>query len=306
MHLQSWRDLVNGPGFRSSLRGASRYFFGKRGQRRVRGLRIYYRLRVMILLKTGEPVGKLARRSDVYLWVDGSQSFRRLAKLIRSARHHIFIQMFIWKNDATGRRLAQQLIEAADRGVIVDITKEAVGDFFEFHGDFLSTKGSQQEPWKTFWHHPRIRIHYATSNDHTKVFIFDDHILLLTGMNIADEYRYHWHDYMVELRGTQFVEQFLTRTKKVSSVLICENDLSSGKTLETVIPFVLQKCRVEMVDVLFTGYFSEISKDRSQSIPGVKKSFDIQEFPLKKPFSRMCEVREALEKTLQSSKRKEH
>jgi cardiolipin synthase len=210
--IRSWSDIINGRGYRTALRGTFRYFFGKRGQRRVYGLRAYYRLRILIMLRTGEPIGKLARRGDVRLWVDGEEAFRRLERLIRTAQHNILVQMFIWKDDETGRFVANLLLEAADRGVVVDITKEAVGDFFEFHGDFLSTKESQQHPWRAFWHHPRIRINYATQNDHTKVFIVDDHTLLLTGMNIANEYRYKLHDYMVELRGVRFVKQFLTRT----------------------------------------------------------------------------------------------
>lgn len=210
--IRSWRDLINGPGFRSAIRGSMRYFFGRRGQRRVYGLRVYYRMRIQVLVRTGEPIAKLASRSEVRLWVDGKESFDRLERLIRMSRHHIVIQMFIWKDDKTGRSIAELLIDAANRGVNVDITKEAVGDFFEFHGDFISTKGLNKEPWKTFWNHPRIRIGHITNNDHTKVFIFDGQTLVLTGMNIADEYRYRWHDYMVELRGSHYVEQFLTRT----------------------------------------------------------------------------------------------
>lgn len=174
-------------------------------------MRMYYRVRLMIMLQTGEPIGKIARRRDVRLWVDGKESFRRLELLIRQARVQVVVQTFIWKNDATGRWMAKLLIDAADRGVNVDITKEAVGDFFEFHGDFLGTKGDHESPWPAFWSHPRIRIHHSTNNDHAKVFIIDDHTLLLTGMNIADEYRYRWHDYMVELRGERFVERFLKR-----------------------------------------------------------------------------------------------
>ncbi len=166
----------------------------------------------MVMLRGVEPVGKLARRQDVRLWVDGPRSFRRIERLIRNAKDHILIQTFIWKNDHTGRWMAKLLVEAAERGVLVDITKEAVGDFFEFHGDFLSTKGNTSSPWPAFWSHPRIRINYATNNDHAKVFIIDGHTLILTGMNIADEYRFKWHDYMVELRGESFVKSFMTRT----------------------------------------------------------------------------------------------
>lgn len=211
--MRSWRDLVNIPGVKISLRGGLRYLFGKRGQRLVRSLRVYYRLRINILIRTGEPIARLTRRSDVRLFVDGKDSFRRIERWIRRARHHIVVQMFIWRNDETGTKIAELLLEAADRGVNVDITKEAVGDFFEFRGDFIGTKGSPEHPWNRFWNHPRIHISYATNSDHAKVFAIDGYMLLLTGMNVADEYRNQWHDYLVELRGTRFVTEFLTREK---------------------------------------------------------------------------------------------
>ncbi len=65
--------------------------------------------------------------------------------------------------------------------------------------------------WKHFWSHPNIRITYASHGDHAKVYVIDGQILLLTGMNIADEYRHDWHDYMVELRGAQYVQHYLAR-----------------------------------------------------------------------------------------------
>jgi cardiolipin synthase len=39
------------------------------------------------------------------------------------------------------------------------------------------------------------------SSDHSKVFIFDRRYAHLGGMNIGREYRYEWHDMMVELEG---------------------------------------------------------------------------------------------------------
>ncbi len=209
--LHSWKDLFSSKGYLTSLRGGMRYLFGKRGQRLVRGMRLYYRLRLLLVVRSGNSIERLARRREVRLWTDGEECFERLEKILRRANHSIVIQMFIWRDDGTGRKIAHILTEAANRGVIVDITKEAVGDFFEFRGDFLHTKGSQEPVWKAFWNHPRIRITYSTNNDHTKVFAIDGHTLLLTGMNIADEYRYRWHDHMVELHGTEFVEGFLLR-----------------------------------------------------------------------------------------------
>lgn len=204
-------DLIRSRGFASALRGSLRYVFGKRGHRLIAGLQLFYQLRMEMLLTTGETFGRLARGNEVRVWVDGQESFARIERLLRRAKMSIVIQMFIWKDDETGRHIAGILLEAAERGVQIDITKEAVGDFFEFDGDFLGTKGSNDPVWQAFWKHPRIHITYSTNNDHAKVYVIDGQILLLTGMNIANEYRYRWHDYMVELRGSEYVAQFLTR-----------------------------------------------------------------------------------------------
>jgi cardiolipin synthase len=161
-----------------------------------------------ILIHLEGPLRALTRRTEVRLWVDGREAFPRLEKLLRRARHTIIIQMYIWKDDRVGRWFAGILLDAADRGVHIDVTKEAVGDVFEFR-DFLTTQASMEPLWRHFWNHPNIRITHVTRNDHTKVFVIDDQILLLTGMNIADEYEESWHDYMVELRGHRFVAQYL-------------------------------------------------------------------------------------------------
>lgn len=199
--------------FRSALRGSLRYLFGKRGQRRVQGMRMYFRMQANFVLRTGGSLRSVASDREVRLWIDGYDAFRRLETLIGRARASIVIQMFIWKDDKTGRQMARWLLEAADRGVVVEIMKEAVGDFFESYADFLGTKDSRDPLWIAFWKHPRIRISHATNHDHAKVYVIDGHTLLLGGMNVADEYRYDWHDCMVELRGEAFVAQFLARTQ---------------------------------------------------------------------------------------------
>ena len=172
---------------------------------------MYYRMQANFVLRTGGSLRSLSHDREVRIWVDGYEAFRRLETLIGRAGVSIVIQMFIWKDDQTGRQVARWLLDAADRGVTVDIMKEAVGDFFESYSDFLSTKTSSNPLWQEFWNHPRIRISHLTNRDHAKVYVIDGHTLVLTGMNIADEYRYEWHDCMVELRGSSFAEQFLAR-----------------------------------------------------------------------------------------------
>lgn len=266
------------------IRGGIRYLFGRHGQRRVHGLRMFYRLRALALLTTDEKIIRpLTRSTEVRLWVDGPEAFPRIEKLLARARHTIIIQMFIWKDDATGRRIAQILIEAADRGVHVDITKESVGDVFELQNDFLTTKGSSDPVWSRFWSHPRIRIHHATHHDHAKVFVIDDQTLLLTGMNIGDEYSGDWHDYLVELRGRRFVEQFLTGVRpqgRVQDRVRLLINSSDRKELRTAVRDLLQSARSSIV--LEQCYFSDAEVIRlliDASHRGVRVTVIVPETP---------------------------
>lgn len=194
---------------RSFFRGILPYFFGKEGERRVKSLRLYFGLKTNLLLHSETALGGLTNFWAARVWVD-QEAFPRIKKLILRAQHTVAIQMFIWKDDSLGREMAHTVLMAAENGVKVEITKESVGDMFELHRDFLSTKNSTDPIWKRFWSHPNIKVSYAHHNDHAKVYIIDGEILLLTGMNIADEYHDSWHDYLVELRGHRFVEEYLT------------------------------------------------------------------------------------------------
>lgn len=233
---------------RAFLRGAYRYIFGKRGQRRVLGWRLFYRLRVEVLLRSRRPMTGINRFPDARLWVD-QEVFPRVQKLLRRARHTIVIQMFIWKDDWLGRSVAETLLECADRGVKIYIFKEAVGDVFEGYRDFLTTRRGERPVWRRFWEHPNIRITYADNNDHAKVYIIDDRVFLLTGMNIAKEYHERWHDYLVELRGNHFVEHYLTRgeaiTRQTDTRLVMNTE--SRKEIRPIVMELVESARSSIV-----------------------------------------------------------
>lgn len=235
--------------FKTALRGSLRYLFGKRGQRRIQGMRMYYRMQANFVLRTGGSLRSLASDREVRLWIDGHEAFERIETLIARSTVSIMIQMFIWKDDQTGRRMAKWLLDAADRGVTIEVMKEAVGDFFESYSDFLGTKDSPDPLWRAFWNHPRIRISHATNHDHAKVYVFDGHTLILGGMNVADEYRYDWHDCMVELRGSSFVEQFLTRKKPAdeSSPIRLVSNTEESKDIRPTFVKLLDGAREQVV-----------------------------------------------------------
>lgn len=197
---------------RSMIRGA-RAYLRRRGShpRWFQSLRMFYRLRMLLLLKTQrQRIGSIIRRREAEMYVDGEEAFKRIDEVLRDARHTIIIHMFIWLDDPTGRSVAKRLVEAADRGVKVHVAKDISGDFFEMDRDFLTTQTVGEGVWKRFWKHPNITVETAEERNHAKVYIIDGETILFGGMNIADDYRYEWHDFLIELRGARFVHEYLS------------------------------------------------------------------------------------------------
>ena len=206
LSLRFWQSLRRG--WNASIRR-------ERGHLSLHRIRILYRLRTEALLHSSKALQGWAQ-AKVKVWVDGGEFFPRLHEQIRRSQRSVVVQMFIWKDDRLGRELAAVLVQAADRGVQVDITKDAMGDGFEFAQDFLGTRRTTSSPWDRFWHHPNISVRHIAGGDHAKVFIVDGTALMLGGMNIGEEYL-EWHDYFVELRGKHWVEAFL-RGRSIASI----------------------------------------------------------------------------------------
>lgn len=190
-------------------------------------------------------------KEGIELLVDGHAAFNRIIERIRNVSQSIYINMFIWRDDKIGNIIAQEIIDAADRGVKVSLVKDKLGEVFEkaeenkqsfFHKSFNSNlflttaamdliypmdgkaKNSMQ---KLSFLADRLLCHSNISiekedirGDHSKYYIFDEDILIMGGMNIEDKSIYtdvegkKYNDYMIEMRGSIYVDKFIRRLYK--------------------------------------------------------------------------------------------
>lgn len=150
--------------------------------------------------------------TGVELLVDGTEAFDAIFKSLDSARSSVLVQTYIWKDDETGQEIVQRLKKAADRGAGVVVSKDLLGTAFEL-GDMIKGRPSPVFTSTGLKGYPGIHVntklfaHY----DHSKYFIQDHETLIFGGMNIADEYHFEWHDYMVLIRGKERVAAFEDR-----------------------------------------------------------------------------------------------
>ena len=186
--------------------------------------------------------------SDVKLLIDGKQSFEKIIELIENSVKTIHINMFIWRDDLIGNRIARKLLDAALRGVKISISKDKYGAIHEraeetkqsfFHkeesiefqakinaiakmydvpGKKFSDKQRKNPLLDAILNHKKIVVKSdQTKKDHSKYLLFDDEILIVGGINIEDKEMYRdiagkkYRDYMVMVSGKKYVKQLKNR-----------------------------------------------------------------------------------------------
>lgn len=138
---------------------------------------------------------------------NGSEYFPALEAAIDQAQQEIFLESYIYQNDAIGQRIANALTKAAKKGVNVYVLLDAFGSQ-AMHIDFrLSLQSAgihlmfyrpQISPW-TFKKNRLRRLH-------RKLVVIDGKIGFLGGINIIDDNNVPENgaprvDYAVEIRG---------------------------------------------------------------------------------------------------------
>ena len=149
-----------------------------------------------------------ASRGSARLLLNGEVYFPVLEQWIREARESIAIRVNIFDTDDVAVHCADLLREqskAARVRVIMD-------EVSTLGGSNALPSGAMPAGFvmpASMWRYLEMGSHVAAraflnpwmSSDHSKVFIFDRRYAHIGGMNIGREYRYEWHDMMVELEG---------------------------------------------------------------------------------------------------------
>ena len=170
----------------------------------------------------------------------GAEAFAEIIGHVDRALDRIEVRAFLWRDDQVGNRLGEAVLRAADRGVKVGISKDRIAAVYEYTGGsrqsffhkqvaptqgfqawFLSTvynsKGSfRQRPnplAEAILSHANITVRHDRKRfDHSKLFIFDDEIMVLGSMGIGDNHHNDWVDVMVELHGAHHVRRLRQRS----------------------------------------------------------------------------------------------
>lgn len=153
-------------------------------------------------------LGRGPEQGTLEYLIDGEAFFSRYEAAIRAARQSIYLRTYIFDNDDYALSFAELLRQQGAQGVEVKILFDGIGT--------LSALANPSNELPEGYVPPASIRGYLEADailnvrqlpnpffigDHTKTTIIDDNLAYLGGMNIAREYRYEWHDMMVELRG---------------------------------------------------------------------------------------------------------
>ncbi|HEY9278589.1 MAG TPA: cardiolipin synthase ClsB [Eoetvoesiella sp.] len=138
---------------------------------------------------------------------NGESFFPRVFEAIRSARKHVVVETFILFDDKVGRELRQVLIEAALRGVHVDITVDGYGSG-DLSAEFVEGLTSAGVGFHVYDLRPR-RFGVRTNlfrRMHRKVVVVDEKVAFVGGINFGVDHLAEYgpeakQDYAVELTG---------------------------------------------------------------------------------------------------------
>jgi cardiolipin synthase len=145
---------------------------------------------------------------SVDILVNGEAYFTRFIDTVSSAEKSVRLQTYIFDNDDYAVKIGELLKRRSNEGVEVKVLLDGLGTI----SGTMSESGSLPDD-----HAPPVSVRLFLESDsrvmvrqkanpwftgdHVKSTIIDEEIAFVGGMNIGREYRYDWHDLMIEIQG---------------------------------------------------------------------------------------------------------
>ena len=133
---------------------------------------------------------------NLKFYMNGNMAFPALEKLIKEAKESIYIEIFLFHNDYTGKKMAELLSQKAKQGVQVRFLYDYAGNKNVQLMTYMAKNGVIVEAFnKDLFKKVGINI------THRKLFIADGERAITGGMNIGEHYEYVWDDTMAGFEG---------------------------------------------------------------------------------------------------------
>ena len=150
-----------------------------------------------------------ASRAALRLQLGGEEFFPAFIQAVQEARKQVDVQLYIFDNDDYAVGLAQLLRQRSMEGVRVRVLMDE-------SASLAAAAATPDSPMPADFSPPEDMVNYlrrgskvgvrcmpmsGLAASHTKIITVDGERAWLGGMNFGREYRYDWHDLMIEVRG---------------------------------------------------------------------------------------------------------
>mgnify|MGYP001178172067 CR=1 FL=1 len=130
----------------------------------------------------------------------GEAAHDAIFRLIAEAQESLYVEMFIFRDDPTGREVADALIQRRREGVDVRVRLDSLGIEYG-RTDYRIFNRLKEGGVIVQINNPWYVSPFGFNVTHRKLFIADGYRVLTGGVNIGDDYRYHYEDVMIEVWG---------------------------------------------------------------------------------------------------------
>ena len=154
-------------------------------------------------------IGHEATKGTIDYLVDGEEYFVRFIDSITTATNSVDIRTYIFDNDDFASQIGDLLRRRSGEGIDVRVLLDGLGTIVATGADDESLPEDYEAPESVrefLESDSDINVRqsknpWLVAGDHVKTTIIDGEVAYAGGMNIGREYRYVWHDLMMELRG---------------------------------------------------------------------------------------------------------
>ena len=144
----------------------------------------------------------------IEILLDGEEFFSRFKKAVRAAEKSVSLRMYIFDNDDFAVSIGELLRRRSDEGIETKVLLDGIGTVVSTIEEQENLPRDHEPPKsvrKFLEKDSPVDVRQSQNvwftGDHVKTAIIDNEVAFTGGMNIAREYRYDWHDLMIELHG---------------------------------------------------------------------------------------------------------
>ena len=151
---------------------------------------------------------RTASKGTIDYLIDGEEFFTRFIDAATAASSSISLRTYIFDNDDYAEKIGTLLKRRSNDDVDIKVLLDGLGTIISTVEKQATLPEDYEEPASVrmfLEQDSKISVRQATNpwmtGDHVKTMILDKKVAFTGGMNIAREYRYDWHDMMMELHG---------------------------------------------------------------------------------------------------------